>query len=173
MKISSVWLVPALTALISCGCSKEHDNSKPFTSQEGEFSVCFPGKPKEDISNADLKVLHRFYVESEGAAYFVLYGDVPEQRIKVGAETIYNEVRNGIPTTGGKLLAEKPITATGVLGRELIYVKKNEGNTYVQRLFLTKKRFYQVMVVLPVGNERKASTDIVHFLDSFSFVNDK
>lgn len=130
--------------------------------------------PKVDVTNANLKVLHRFYVEAEeGAAYIVLYGDVPEQRINEGADTIYDKVRNTIATTGGKVLAEKPITATGVLGRELIYVKKDEGNTYVQRLFLTKKRFYQVMVVLPTGNEHKASTNIVHFLDSFSFVSEK
>lgn len=166
-RFSPLCFAAIMTTVICWGCSKQNVGWNKFNSQEGEFSVLFPGQPKEGVENAYLKVLHTVvYEEDKRIAYMVFYSDVGKQLLKDGADKFYDNARSGIIATSGNiLLSEKAITLGEISGREMEVKVNNDEYFSVVRVFLSNDRLYQVIVTVP--KENRDSTNILYFLSSF------
>lgn len=145
------------------------NNWKTFASQEGNFSVLYPGEPKEETQSKLFLKVHAFVCSANRkTSFLVSYTDFPEKLHVSPTDKLYDDARNGGLGKDGKLLQEKSITVEGFPGRE-IQAEKSDGKIFfVDRYFLAANRMYQVAVVVPMQDQ--ASTNISYFLDSFSFL---
>lgn len=145
------------------------NNWKTFTSQEGNFSVLFPGEPKEVTQSKLFLKVHAFVCDANRkTSFLVSYTDFPKKLHVSPTDKLYDDARNGGLGKDGKLLQEKSITVEGFPGRE-IQAEKNDGKSFVvDRYFLAADRMYQVAVVVP--KQDQASTNISYFLASFSLL---
>jgi len=175
----SVYLITISVVAFCFGCSKQNagSNWKTFRSEEGEFSVLFPGVPKEEIRNTKPFPAHMFiYKVDETTSYVVTYCDVPEQPDPRGPHKIFEDARETILGKDGKPLQEVPIVLNGYSGREMEwepnYANKKYGEAFaIAHFFVTKKHFYEVFAGMPTQD--RFSTNYWHFLNSFKLETKK
>jgi hypothetical protein len=144
---------------------------KPFVSKEGGFEITMPGSPTETKKTVKTATgqLHVTVHSAEGkneALFVVSYTDFTDADLKEGSvKKRLNNARDGaIGNTGGKLRSEEDIENSGIPGREII-IEKDGAVIVKMRLFLVKRRLYQVMV-LGSGPDY-SSKEVKMFLDSF------
>ena len=123
-------------------------SGKEFKSNEGRFTVVFPGDPmvEETIDDSDrgkLKTYSAIHVRTWGA-FFVTYTDFP-----VGPETpaeskaALDGSRAELISSGYRLISESDVTIAGIAGREWLMEK---GSVVVRvRAFFHKQRLYQLI----------------------------
>jgi len=158
-----------------------------FTSNEGRFTVLFPGKPKETHENKAAKVpenailvggntltAHLFQVDLPGHAYAVIYSELPGALVggNAGANApamaqnmlkpIGESTQKGF---GGKVVVDKEITLgkKEYPGREMQFDK--DGTCLRIRMYLVESRLYQVTLVGPKAFVN--SKDAGKYFDSF------
>jgi hypothetical protein len=155
----------------SLACSTEPE-PKEFTSDDGGFSIAFPGDPETQTQSVPTDVgdvaLTMYTVETGSAAYLAGYADYPADMVAGSdPETMLDGGRDGaVGNIDGRLLTEKHITLDGHLGRELKVESKDGKQVLYGRFYLVEARLYQIMVVTsPDGLEE---TVIFAFLDSFT-----
>jgi hypothetical protein len=143
-----------------------------FSSAECAFSILMPGQPA--LSNQTVKTaagdmkLHEYMVELRRGAYGVIYSDLPPLFLQQpdAARRLLDAGRDGaVSQVKGKLVSEDIIHIGLNPGREL-KVDFAKG-TIRTRIYLINTRLYQVIAVVPSGQEQKASEDTAKFLDSF------
>lgn len=143
-----------------------------FRSKEGQFSVRFPGKPKENTQTAkgpagDLTVYTATFATTEGNVYLVSYTDFPQGTVRPeDHQRMFDGVRDGLKRDG-KVLSEVALSVgpEKLPGREIVIEKEKPKQLVRVRVMIRDHRFYQVAVVgsdaFVKGKEATA------FLDSF------
>ncbi len=147
---------------------------KNFSSQEGKFSVWFPGIP--DITNvvtsvSKVDVLQPcYFIWNRQTEYAVGYGDWPKSLEKLKPEQIFDIDQKGVASDVGKIVYQKDTKFENYPVREFEYVV---GGKVVYsgrvRLILVGDRLYQMIVIfLPVNQDL---TDREIFFNSFQIQN--
>jgi hypothetical protein len=154
-------------------------NWKRFTSDEGKFSVWFPGTPEETNLFLDApfgKVQeHIFYVNlNPENSYAVGYCNSPKfsefsksseskEFLKKCQEVIAEQ-------EGRRIVYQKEIMIKNYPARDFEYVEGGKGNYSARiRYILVGDRIYAVFVVFLTANPHKL--DRATFFESFSLVN--
>ena len=152
-----------------------------FSSQEGKFSVLFPGTPrlsqqKMTSDNGELQVnLFTVNRPQEEAKYTVAYIDYPaqyiqllrsrnlvEQAIEQGKSTALERVR-------GTIVSEEKKTLGDNVGIEVNYTTP-AGKVVKQRVFLIDNRFYQITAETTQKRQRFLTRSMQGFCDSFKLL---
>jgi hypothetical protein len=142
-----------------------------YRSQEGRFSVLFPGEPKRILQSVDTPVgkidLVLYQAGSKKTGFIVGYSDYPQEVIdKSNLGKMLDGARDGaVGNVGGELIDEMELEFQGYPGRE-VEIDVAGKTTVRSRLILIDNRLYQVMVVSPSLEiiEKKGT----EFFDSFS-----
>jgi hypothetical protein len=166
----------ALVALLILFCRGASAADAPakwqtFVSEEGGFSVLFPGTPRPIVDPPDPNGTksHQFLVELGRTAYIVGYtdykfgtfvGHTPQQVL----DNARDKLVKGQPV---KLLEDKAIALAGRAGREVAFEEK-DGFTQIYDLYLVGDRLYQVISAGPKGHDKSAAA--IRFRDSFRFI---
>jgi hypothetical protein len=147
-----------------------------YSPKDGNFSVRFPGKPKEttQTTKTDLGTLNVFtatYATSDGSVYMVSYTVFPAEAAKPETrEALYDGVRDELKGKDGKVLAtkDKEIGAKKLSGQE-IDVERDSGKLRLRfRVVLHDNRLFQVAVI---GTKKFVEgKDATGFLDSFELI---
>jgi len=152
-----------------------------FSSQEGKFTVLFPGTPrfsqqKMTSDNGELQVnLFTVNRPQEEAKYTVAYIDYPaqyiqllrsrnlvEQAIEQGKSTALQRVR-------GTIVSEEKKTLGDNVGIEVNYTTP-DGKVVKQRVFLVDNRFYQITAETTQKRQRFLTRSMQGFCDSFKLL---
>jgi TM2 domain-containing membrane protein YozV len=146
-----------------------------FSSEEGGFSVLFPGTPNENSQSVQTAAgpieLTMFLFEDGTGAYLVGYSDYPDKIIASASseQLLDNAIRGGMGNTGGILVGQESIAIDGYPGKEISFRVPSSrqmpgGGKGMARYYLMGNRLYQVLIVTGADRDRK---DFVRFLDSF------
>ena len=146
---------------------------EPYSPKDGNFTVRFPGKPKESTGSTktplgDLSVFTATYATSDGNIFMISYTDFPPEAAKADArDTLYDGVRDELKGKDGKVLADKAkdIGPKKLAGRD-IDIERDKGKQRLRfRVVLHDGRLFQAAVIgTPKFVESK---DAAAFLDSF------
>jgi hypothetical protein len=168
MKNRALYLVIVAVTLMGCGLS----SWKTFTSDEGSFSVSFPGSPQQDVQNVNTAVgaiaMYTFMVEKSDSAYMVAYSDYPPSLVnETPPDVILSGARDGaVANVQGRLLNEVFISLQGHMGRE-ITVETAGAEAFARvRIYLVGNRMYQIMALTSTEDASK-DEDITNYLNSF------
>jgi hypothetical protein len=159
-------LLLALVLLGGCGGTK---GWATFESEDGRFSILFPGKPEEQTESVSTVIgtieTEFFMVEQRDMAYSLNYADYPAEVVTASdVGMMLDGARMGaVANVNGELLDEKEITLDGYPGRE-IKVEVEEDDIIVRACFyLAENRLYAIQAI---SKKSKASSeDIDKFLD--------
>jgi hypothetical protein len=142
------------------------------TSDEGKYSVKFPGAPKlksETVKSAigDLTVNIATYANSDGNTFMVSFADFPEAATRpANLDTLFAGLRDGVKGRDGKFAGDAKAVEHGpdkLPGREFV-VEKGKQRIRM-RVLVRDNRVYQVAAI---GTEAFATgKDGTAFLDSF------
>lgn len=152
-----------------------------FSSQEGGFSILFPGSPtvtKQKIKNKTGEVeVNLFTVErpQEDVKYTVAYIDYPEEYIELLKRN--NQVEAAIDTgkktalenAKGTLISEEQMSLEGHFGKEVNYTKPGD-KIVKQRIFLVDRRLYQVSAETTTQRQKFLTKSISGFCDSLKLL---
>ncbi len=150
---------------------------KPFSSQEGGFTVLMPGTPSEiklpvDSQEGATTLIGFRVIRKNEANYMVGYADVPAGvKLNTPAERnkFLTEVATGFSTSlKGRILSQRTVNLRSYPGRE-IRVQFSQGVKGRQRLYLVNRRLYQLVVM--TGKESSLSKSIQGFMDSFKLLS--
>lgn len=149
---------------------------KEYVSQDGNFSVVFPGEPKIDSqvtpSDAgDIKINVASYEIDKNNGYALMYVDFPEAVIKASdtkkllEDGLQGQLAGGLGADM-KVEVKKDVDFNGNVG---LYARASSATGYaVTKDFLVGNRAYVLMIVkekaYPTDAEEKA------FLDSFKLL---
>jgi hypothetical protein len=158
----------SLPLLLGAGPSEVPEGWKTVESKGAGFKAIMPAEPmlrtqQVKTATGQLRVT-LFVAEGKNDAVFaVSYTDYPEMDLKKGPiEKRLDQARDGaVASAGGKLRSERAIKLQGHSGRELV-VEKNGEAVARMRIYLVKRRLYQVMVLGPAP-----AKDAETFLASF------
>lgn len=168
----AVVVFTSLMVLVACSSSA----GKPFVSQDGNFSVVFPGEPKVDsqvspTAAGDIKVNIVSYDIDKKNGSAVMYVDFPDAVIKAGdpktllENGLQGQLAGGLGTDM-KVEVKKDADFNGNTG---LYARAKSSTGYaVTKDFLIGNRAYILMIV----NEKAYPTDAEEkaFLDSFKLL---
>ncbi len=162
--------------LMGCGTVKE-EVMKTFKSEEGRFSIDFPGEAKHEVQTAQTAVgninINLYLVEKDDSAYICGYNDYPEAVVKNSNtnDILVNAANGAIQNINGKNEVIKDITLDKYPGKDIICEAEKEGITFKmhQKIYLVGNRLYQVNV--STNEEEKNKETINKFLDSFKLIN--
>jgi hypothetical protein len=144
---------------------------KKFSSDEGKFSVWFPGIPDltndvVTVSNIDLP-LPCYFIWNRQNEYAVNYTDLPKNLEKLKPEQLLDISQKAVGIEVGKIVYQKNIEFANYPGREFEYVVdgkvKYSGRV---RLILVADRLYQMIVIFLTANPHTADRET--FFNSFS-----
>ncbi|MFM6038744.1 MAG: hypothetical protein ACKPEO_06145 [Sphaerospermopsis kisseleviana] len=152
-----------------------------FSSQEGGFSILFPGSPtvtKQKIKNKTGEIeVNLFTVErpQEDVKYTVAYIDYPEEYIELLKRN--NQVEAAIDTgkktalenAKGTLISEEQMSLEGHFGKEVNYTKPGD-KIVKQRIFLVDRRLYQVSAETTTQRQKFLTKSISGFCDSLKLL---
>jgi hypothetical protein len=142
----------------------------PYHSEEGRFSVKFPGEPKRELKTLDTpegKIdLVMFSAGTKKEVFVAGYSDYPESMIKKSSpEALLNGGRDGaVLKVKGRLVDEKDFDFYGYKAKE-IKIEVPKKAIIRQRMIQAGNRFYQVVVVCPL--EDNIDNKSAEFFDSF------
>lgn len=150
--------------------SSTNSQMQPYTSNEGRFSILFPGTPQEQTQQVALPggasvTLYQLLVslDNGNTAYTVMYNDYPQAYTEnAQPQTILMGARDGA-TKGRTIIDDEVIDLNGVPGRA-ITATGTDGFNYEAHLYLDGQRLYQVVVVSSTGHP---ATLTEQFMNSF------
>lgn len=155
------------------------NRDSPYSPQDGNCRVQFPGRPKESLQTTktplgELKVFTATYATSDGNAYLLSWTEFPPEAATAETRTsLYDGVREGLKGMDGEVLAEenKEIGKQKYPGRELL-IQKDKGKVRLRfRVLMHDGRLYQVAVI---GSAKFVDGKTAkEFLDSFEIVPSK
>jgi hypothetical protein len=146
---------------------------KEFVSQEGQYSVWMPGKPKSETQPVSTPVgviqLHLVALDTPDMAFIVGYSDYPEYLVRSGdPDQMLSGARDGaVANVGGKLIGERQIRYQGYPGREIWIEAPIEDQIGLAhaRVVLVGARLYQVLAAGPKTGFPSNTAE--QFLNSF------
>ncbi|MCP4440608.1 MAG: hypothetical protein GY810_16810 [Aureispira sp.] len=131
----------------------ESTNTEPYTSEEGNFSILFPGTPEKTTETTPTEVgpidiTMYLYEAGPTLAYLVGYSDYPEEIIKNGD---VNEMLKGaqegvVGNIQGEIVEDKNILLDDKHSGKYFTAKSTQFNV-VYELYLVNNRLYQVGVM--------------------------
>ncbi len=145
-------------------------NAQSYNSNEGRFSVTFPGNSTVETKSDPIKysdgstgTMYEFSVSlnSGNVAYMVMYNDYSSNQANDDPQAILARTRDGA-VKGKTLLSDLAINLNGVPGRA--FTAKDDNWNYSVRQFYKGKRLYQLIVV---GNNANPATQTDQFMNSF------
>lgn len=165
-----LWMQAAVAGLLVAGVAlADAPPMQSFTSNEGRFTVQFPGTTKRDtaavpLQGSDASTLYEFWVELDdnSVSYMVMYNDYPEGYATGAPQDILATVRDG-SLKNKTLTSDEEISLNGVPGRAFVASDK-DGWIYTVHQFLSGKRLYQLLVVC---NKDHPATLTSQFMNSF------
>jgi hypothetical protein len=147
---------------------------KRFTSDEGKFSVWFPGVP--DLTNDVISVSNVsvsqpcYFVWNRQNEYAVIYSDLPKNLERFKPEQKFDISQKAVGAKLGKIVYQKNIEFANYPGRDFEYAVdgkiKYSGRV---RLILVGDRLYGLIVIFWTGDPHTADRDT--FLSSFRLHN--
>jgi hypothetical protein len=158
-------------------------NWKEFKSQEGAFSIVFPGQPKTRIQPTEAPgitfTLHLIQLTTF-AEYSVMYADYPESisdRDPAVAQGVLDDgLAGAVAEVHSKLLSVKEISIDGHSGR--LYAERMPGGEVLRgKTFLVDNRLFQIAITTPKEEGVDAETvnfykqTATKFLDSFRLIS--
>ena len=149
-----------------------------FTSEEGNFSISFPGEPTEssqEVSTALGPIAIIFYTyETRSCAYIVSYSDYPAEIIEqTDPDALLSGAQSGaVNNVNGQLIRSKDIYIESYQGKEIVFkIPKSErmppGGISKARFYLVDNRLYQIMRIQG-GSKLSEATD--QFFESFELL---
>jgi hypothetical protein len=145
-----------------------------FASEDGGFSVLFPGKPTESSNTMNSELgeltLHTFsYSNSNGQGYNVSYNDYPTDTVNEDSKDVLNGVVTGVGKTN-TLVTQQTTTQQGHPG--VVAEFEAPGSNYIfYKGIMVKNRLYQLAVVTPAADKETNKPDAMKFIDSFELTN--
>lgn len=145
--------------------------AQSYTSNEGRFSVTFPGSGQVTTNSETLPfkdgtkgTMYEFSIELEGGnvAYMVMYNDYGPGQAEGNPQSVLEGTRDGA-VSGKTLLTDNAVSLNGVPGRA--FSAKDDTWNYSVRQYLKGKRLYQLIVV---SNNAHPATQIDQFMNSFT-----
>ncbi len=166
----SLKTVFALSLLAMISLVGYRAGAQSYTSNDGRFSVFFPGgAPKQESQAINLKgggtsTLYQFWTEldSNNVSYMVMYSDYSAEYANGDPQAVLASTRDGA-VSGKTLLTDNAISLNGVQGRA--FTAKDDNWNYSVRQYLKGKRLYQLIVV---SNSAHPATQTDQFFNSFS-----
>ncbi len=149
-----------------------------FTSEEGYFSIGFPGEPTEssqEISTAIGPITIVLYTyENRNGVYLASYSDYPDEIIE---QSDPNDLLKGaqsgaVGNVNGQLISSKDIDIATYSGKEIVFkIPKSKrmppGGIGKAQFYLVDNRLYQI---LSIEGGSKVSAAANQFLDSFELL---
>jgi hypothetical protein len=160
--------------MIAVCAGGQSDNKKAweeYSPNGGNFTIRFPGKPKEttQITKSqigEVKVITATYATSEGNIFMVSYSDLPANATKMeNLETLFEGVREGAKGKDGKVLEDKEFKLESKFPAHKLLLEKEKGEQRVKLWVVVRdNRLFQLWVV---GTRRFAEgPDAKAFLES-------
>ncbi len=169
--MKTLFVFALLVILLGLGGCDEAVEWQSFESEDGRFSVSFPGTPEEQVESVTTAIgtieTQFFVVTQKDMAYSVNLADYPPEVIAAeDIQQMLDGARDGaVSNVNGELLEEKELVLNGHPGREFKVKVEDEDIVVRARIYLVNERLY---VVQALSTERLASSeDIEKFLDSF------
>ena len=165
-------VVALLISLIAGSCSLL--GWREFHSEQGAFSVIFPGKPLEQTETVNTAVgnieLTMFVAElGQTMACFVGYSDYPQEVLRAtnGRELLANSRDGIVRAQNAKLLREHQIALGGNPGLEFVAEIQVDGHSALlkARSYLVRNRLFQAHAIALDAQESRQEID--RFLTSF------
>lgn len=127
-------------------------DASTFVSDEGNFSINFPGTPTEETQSVptevgNIEMVTFMYEKSATEVYMVAYSDYPSALIELSnAKDLLGGAKDGaLGTYGATVSTEKDITVDGNPG---MYFKANSDSYYVTyEIYLVENRLYQIVIL--------------------------
>ena len=165
---------------ISIAVYSQNNTWKTYIPDSHIFSVDMPGLPEKQVLNIktefgvlsmNLFIYQTSINTKENQVYLVMYGDYPSQiinsKLTEKLDNFFKNAINGaVKNVQGVLLFEKDITLNNYLGKEIKISCQNGASIIIMRQYLVENRTYMLQVTS--NDEKKDSTSIVHFLNSFT-----
>jgi len=162
--------------LTSCGSKDSTAASpndwKPFSSEAGNFSVLFPGTPKEKNVVGQTAIgemeMRSFVVETDlQTAYALNYNDFPPRLDLSDPERVFDQGMDSALGKTGTVITQRSMRCKGYPAREFEFKAGGDAN-YVGRirLILVGRRLYNIETIFLTGNPHES--DCQKFFDSFS-----
>jgi hypothetical protein len=168
-----IGVVSALVVLgASCSSSKPVEQSVPYTSKDGRFSVVFPKKPDVGVRDAQTGGVKRKVTSalaSKGSDEFgVTYSDFPSSFLADGGIKVLEKVRDTVVGDVKATLVSSNETTIGKNPALDVVANVPSGATkgeYHAKFILVGTRIYEVLVI---RNDPKANDTLMRdFFDSF------
>jgi len=169
-RFTSVFLLAFFVAILLPGCTQ--GPWEEFTSEKGDFTVLFPGKPKgsTDFQNIGpgASMSTTSYTVAPilkwfGARYTVASTKVFASNIQWDDDAAIRGGRQGIINEGGKIVGERDVEVSGYNGREFEVTIKDQKSTL--RMFRVENELYVLEVVR--WKRKDVSSEMEKFFDSF------
>jgi hypothetical protein len=165
-------LVVAVVLAASSNAVRAEDKFKPFTSNEGKFTILMPGAPKEQkkvTKTAGMNItVNQFLCEVDPTrAVVVTYNEVPAVAANPGAVDKLLDATPGLlnGSTKGKILSVAKITLGDSPGREVQILLPDKKGIMKVNVYLVGTRLYQVLGIGPESFVRSPQLD--RFFKSF------
>jgi hypothetical protein len=163
-----------LVVLFAAGFVTADSKPKPtaITPSEAGFTAIFPNEPREmykDIATAAGNVTVVTYrVELKSIVYSVSFTDYPESFGEIDPEKILTGVRDGMKGDGSAKKDEKT-HLDNIPGRDIVI--EAGKNQIRSRVYLSKRRLYQVMVsgTTKIMADQAREKEIESFFSSFAW----
>jgi hypothetical protein len=135
-----------------------------FAPEGGGFSILFPSKPVENISQKTAYTLYSFTTTAGRGTYVATYTDYTEVKAEPAAFLTANRDRfiKGMQAT---LIASREITLDGHTGLE--FTGETPAANIKSQLFLVGKRLFQTATMVFKDVDQTRYVD--HFFESFKF----
>jgi hypothetical protein len=170
-KVRKLWASITVVLLVAGVASAMGQQSHPYTSSHGRFTIKFPAGQIEQetrdlaLQGTDKTTLNEFSVVvhngPESDVYIVDYADYPPKYTKGGPQDVLAASRNDF-VAGMTLVSDKAIDLNGVPGRE--FTASDDQSNHTVRMFLKGQRLYWVIIVSSKG---MTATLASQFLNSF------
>jgi hypothetical protein len=136
-------------------------NAHAFTSEDGMFTVQFPGQPQHQLKEANGQKQHWFTLQQGGHFYLVMYFDVSSNLANMSPTEVIAAVVKGF-VGDNKIVKQRDVTVEGNAEHDLVI---HDGKSTIGgRFIVANENIYQVVVSCPGGSIDEAGEK---FLDSF------
>lgn len=145
-----------------------------YTAPDGSFSVELPGRPEVETTHAPLegggtKAITFVSVKPNGrAAYVCSYADDENIGRKSPDEALESARDGSLSKTQASVISQKRTTVQGYPALDM--QARAGGNSLIDsRMIVAGKRFYMIMAVTPVQQDREDKT-IERMVESFKII---
>ena len=165
-------LVILFLLIVIAGCQRS--TWKELNSSEGGFSILMPGKPSKQTLKMNSAIglidFHLLTLEQEDVVYMVGYSDYPDTLVQRSTQDSLLDIAcyGAIVNLKGNLVSRRVISIEEYPGREMKIEQADGETVYLTRLFLVRKRLYQITVLTLIRKE--ISEDDIKFLESFKLL---